>query len=1725
MASRPWSSCAVAALVFASALAACNDTEVGDETCTGEGCPVVVVPDPCLRENGGCDFRATCTVEDGEAVCGACPSGFDGTGESGCVDIDECATGSGSCDPLTRCTNTAGDFTCSACPLGYGGSGADGCVDIDECATDNGRCDPLTACTNTVGSRTCSDCPTGYTGNGSGRCLDINECLADNGDCDPHVICKNTAGSHTCGDCPEGYVGGGAGGCTDVNECATDNGGCDPQTTCTNTLGGRTCGDCPEGYRGTGLTACTDIDECATVANGGCDPLTTCANTAGGRTCSACPDGYSGTGTLGCVDHDECATANGGCSPLAACINLPGGSVCGPCPAGFSGTGLTGCTDIDECKASPNGGCDAMTTCKNVDGGRTCSACPEGYAGTGDTACTDIDECKTANGGCDRLTTCANTPGGRTCGGCPDGYTGDGATGCVDVDECAANNGGCGAQVPCTNTSGAHTCGNCPVGYTDGGSGNCVDIDECLFDNGGCGGSKYAACQNTVGGRICTDFDECAEKYGGCDWQFERCVNNNGAPHACVDRDECATDNGGCGPTTRATCTNQIGAPAICTDIDECATGADDCAADATCTNRNGGYGCKCNEGFVGNGKTCVVPPPVCAAGVCSVPFFDTRAFWYRRAHMQDGAITLVPDTAGFDKSGSFTVPAGVTSLTVYALGGGGGSNGDFGPSGSGGGAAQKVFAVTPGQVIPFAVGAGGTGTTYGGATPGTDTSVTVGNVTVTGGGGGAAGAPGGVGTGGDIVARGGQGVSREPGKRGEYVEGVCAGGSGGGAIDAGETNHVVGGTGGCYPAGGGGQGAPQYPLKSPGQRGENYGGGGGGGGNYGGLGGDGGGGYVMFSWSAATPAYRTNVAAIAVTAGAQLDTSAWAGIAGVALDDVSYGSSPVYAVSFDGRQSFVVYRSDRWYPIVRTRPADLTTATPGNGIWMYNTGDGWADCTDNELLACLEQAFVRVPSNRMVGEVLEGLSEAQWFEEGGFVAGTLDFAIGLHSADGKVSSSVAGIQVTPAASVCDANNGGCDVHATCTPRGSGSRTCECNAPYKGNGLTCAEPSICDGNADCGPHATCNETSETTYTCACNPGFTLEGTECVLVCGVNTQSLAGTLRDTNGALIGGTTNGLSLMIHAQSENGAADFRVTPSGDIAFCVPSGPIDFWLANFGYGFFNRNDLPNPRIPAYVWNISPALEWTAADGQLDLTLPAVIPVTVHVTSGGLPVADASVSSDTMLTSMPFILREATGTVTTANFRLESTRTDANGNAVFYVWPTDGQTFKVYASTSIHGVSLTSTIEGVPTEEGFVTVELPAPPQLLTGTLKDTNGDPIGGTSNGLSLMMRAQNADGAAETRVDANGNFSFYVPSGTVTVSLANHGYGFFNRNDLPNPRIPNYVWNIQPSVTWSAADGPLAFTLPAVFPVTVHVTSGGQPVANASVSSDTQLTTVPFTLHDSVPDTTALFRLENTATDANGNAVLMVWPTNGQTFTVYATGNFNGVSLTTKVMGVATAEGTVNIALPDPPQLLTGTLKDTNGNPITGTANGLSLMMRAQNADGAADSRVDANGAFSFYVPAGDVEVWLANFGYGFFNRNDLPNPLLPSYVWNVSPSITWTSADGPLALTLPTVVPITVHVSTEGQPVPGARVVSNTQLTTLPFTLHAASGTQTTAQFRNSEGPTTDANGDAKLYVWATNGQTFTVEASATFSGVSIHGSTPGVAADGLPHAVEIVLTP
>lgn len=171
----------------------------------------------------------------------------------------------------------------------------------------------------------------------------------------------------------------------------------------------------------------------------------------------------------------------------------------------------------------------------------------------------------------------------------------------------------------------------------------------------------------------------------------------------------------------------------------------------------------------------------------------------------------------------TFTVPAGVTSLSVVAVGGGGG--GAILRPGGHGAKVTATLAVTPGQVLDLDVGKGTTGTNW---SVGGGTATTIfsgGSPLVIAGAGGGAGQYGAGGSAGGPGGAGGQGLA---GANGPY--------------------YGTGGMGGANGVGGvGGTGRSQYPPNTGGTGGNGNGAGGsmawysgGGGGGWGGGGGGG---------------------------------------------------------------------------------------------------------------------------------------------------------------------------------------------------------------------------------------------------------------------------------------------------------------------------------------------------------------------------------------------------------------------------------------------------------------------------------------------------------------------------------------------------------------------------------------------------------------------------------------------------------------------------------------------------------------------------------------------------------------------------------------------------------------------------------------------------------------------------------------------------------------------
>jgi hypothetical protein len=204
-----------------------------------------------------------------------------------------------------------------------------------------------------------------------------------------------------------------------------------------------------------------------------------------------------------------------------------------------------------------------------------------------------------------------------------------------------------------------------------------------------------------------------------------------------------------------------------------------------------------------------------------------------------------------FTSSGTFTVPAGVTTLQIQAWAGGGGGASSAGSGGGGGEyAAENASAATPGGTVTVTVGGGGAlgvgGASNNGGSGGNTTTTGGGTTAVTahgGGGGRAAGTPGGTAGSGSTNSvhhnggTGGTSASSSKGGGGGGGGGGTTGSGGNGGNSSGNTPGGGGAAGsGAGVGSGGGWGAALGKIPTNGGTGAPPGGGGGAGGWDGGA-------------------------------------------------------------------------------------------------------------------------------------------------------------------------------------------------------------------------------------------------------------------------------------------------------------------------------------------------------------------------------------------------------------------------------------------------------------------------------------------------------------------------------------------------------------------------------------------------------------------------------------------------------------------------------------------------------------------------------------------------------------------------------------------------------------------------------------------------------------------------------------------------------------------------
>lgn len=189
--------------------------------------------------------------------------------------------------------------------------------------------------------------------------------------------------------------------------------------------------------------------------------------------------------------------------------------------------------------------------------------------------------------------------------------------------------------------------------------------------------------------------------------------------------------------------------------------------------------------------------------------------------------------------SGTWTVPANVFKLKVFATGGGGGGGGSItgdgptpGSGGAAGGTAISEISVEPGQVLTIVIGAGGVGVNGASGTDGGKTTVQVGNYICA------------IGLGGGKGVKNSSSATNPAGSHSIGAESIVGGGGGQGGTISGGGLPIAGGGFIAFVRASFSSGASNIPglqVNNGGTGGTVTGGGGGGGGSFYGDGGDGG--------------------------------------------------------------------------------------------------------------------------------------------------------------------------------------------------------------------------------------------------------------------------------------------------------------------------------------------------------------------------------------------------------------------------------------------------------------------------------------------------------------------------------------------------------------------------------------------------------------------------------------------------------------------------------------------------------------------------------------------------------------------------------------------------------------------------------------------------------------------------------------------------------------------
>ena len=334
-----------------------------------------VKDNPCDKTSSNpCYAGSKCQVVNGIITCGPCPSNMTGDGKLcyPCQEGEPCSSTCPSgfiwqhnqcmpeqcnpnpCYPGVQCEMQDGLPVCGSCPKGMIGDGETCSRQVlNHCISD--PCYPGVECYSLEDTFQCGACPEGLTGNGLTCDPATDPCHPS--PCYQGVPCvtiwEGRQSMFACGLCPDGMVGDGMEcSLTETKENQTyvvpcpDANHCHPLVDCllnNETIPYIACGHCPDGYLGNGIKCrpkCTSCDrtkevcfepeKCITKCDPPCQNEGKC--TRNGK--CKCKNGYKGS-TCGKLSRKD--------KMLSSCLNKPclNGGICVDgkctCPPGFKG--------------------------------------------------------------------------------------------------------------------------------------------------------------------------------------------------------------------------------------------------------------------------------------------------------------------------------------------------------------------------------------------------------------------------------------------------------------------------------------------------------------------------------------------------------------------------------------------------------------------------------------------------------------------------------------------------------------------------------------------------------------------------------------------------------------------------------------------------------------------------------------------------------------------------------------------------------------------------------------------------------------------------------------------------------------------------------------------------------------------------------------------------------------------------------------------------------------------------------------------------------------------------------------------------------------------------------------------------------------------------------------------------------------------------------------------